>query len=318
MTRPPASAVPVIWNATAGQKVRGPRAPTGPEQLEEVLTAVGIESRIISTQSPEDGDNAVREAVDRGEKLIVAAGGDGTIGQIATQLLGTDVALGILPLGSVMNIARMLAVPRELPAAAEVIAARREATIDVGVANGQIFFESASVGIQAAVFRHTQQFENGDWGSVFRAAYEAFRYAPVGMDLLLDNDERVATRALMVTISNAPFAGVGMTVAPDARLNDGLFDVRVFRHFSKWELFRHLAAIAFGRRRYSAHVKTYRSAKVTVVGRRPLPARADSHDLGTTPLECHMKPRSLHVLVGPDFVDGRPAATPEANAPARA
>ncbi len=96
-----------------------------------------------------------------------------------------------------------------------------------------------------------------------------------------------------------------MTVAPDARLNDGKFDVRIFRHFSKWELVRHFASIAFGRRRYSPRVATYRSANVTVVGKRPLPCRADSHDLGTTPLECHMRPASLKVIVGPDYVDGR-------------
>ncbi|MGZ4940244.1 MAG: diacylglycerol/lipid kinase family protein, partial [Halobacteriota archaeon] len=243
-----------------------------------------------------------------GEKLIVGAGGDGTIGAIGKQLLGTDVALGLLPLGSVMNIARMLAVPRELEQAAAVLAARREATIDIGEANGEIFFEAASVGIQAAVFRHTQQFENGDWGSPFKAVLEAFRYNPVRMELLLDDDLRVATRALMVTISNAPYTGVGMTVTPDARLNDGKFDVRIFRHFSKWELARHLASITFGRRRYSPKVTTHRSANVTVVGKRPLPCRADSHDLGTTPLECHMRPASLKVIVGPDYVDGRAPA----------
>jgi diacylglycerol kinase family enzyme len=82
----------------------------------------------------------------------------------------------------------------------------------------------------------------------------------------------VATRALMVTISNAPYTGVEMTVAPDARLNDGKFDVRIFRHFSKWELTRHLASITFGRRRCSPHVTTHRSANVTVVGKRPFPA----------------------------------------------
>ncbi|MGZ8889444.1 MAG: diacylglycerol/lipid kinase family protein, partial [Halobacteriota archaeon] len=238
----------------------------------------------------------------------VGAGGDGTIGAIGKQLIGTDVTLGLLPLGSVMNIARMLAVPRELDQAAAVLAARREATIDVGEANGEIFFEAVSVGIQAAVFRHAQQFENGDWGSPFKAVLEAFRYNPVRVELLLDDDLRVATRALMVTVSNAPYAGVGMTVAPDARLNDGKFDVRIFRHFSKWELVRHLASVAFGRRRYSPHVTTQRSTNVTVVGKRPLPCRADSHDLGTTPLECHMRPASLKVIVGPDYVDGRAPA----------
>ncbi len=296
--------VPVIWNATAGRKKRGPVAPPGPEQLKEALAAVGVIARIIPTHSEEDAHRAVADAITGGDTLIVGAGGDGTIGAIGKQLLGTDVTLGLLPLGSVMNIARMLSVPRELDQAAAVIAARREATIDVGEANGEIFFEAASVGINAAVLRHAQQVENGDWGAPFRGVREGLRYNPVRMELRLDDDRRVATRALMVTISNAPYTGVGMTVAPDARLNDGKFDVRIFRHFSKWELVRHFMAIAFGRRRYSPHVTTHRSANVTVVGRRPLPCRADSHDLGTTPLVCRVRPASLKVIVGPNYADG--------------
>ncbi len=112
----------------------------------------------------------VARAVESGAQLIVAAGGDGTVGLVGTELLGTDVALGILPLGSVMNIARMLGIPRDLAAAAEVLAARRVATIDVGEANGQVFFETATVGMNAAVFSAAQHFEDGDWGSPFRAA----------------------------------------------------------------------------------------------------------------------------------------------------
>jgi YegS/Rv2252/BmrU family lipid kinase len=277
----------------------------GPEQLDEALSAAGVSAEIVPTASEDEAREAVDHAVKSGARLIVAAGGDGTVGQIGMQLLGTDVALGILPLGSVMNIGRMLGIPRELPAAAEVLAACREATIDVGEANGQIFFETATVGLNAAVFRAAQHFEDGDWGSPFRAAYEAFRYRPARMELRLDADERVTTRALLVTISNAPYTGVGMTVAPDARLDDGKFDVRVFRRFSKWELFTHMLSIAFGRRRYSPHVSTYRSATVTVVGRRPLPCRADSHDLGTTPLDCRVRARSLRVVVGPDYARGQ-------------
>ncbi|MGZ7121676.1 MAG: diacylglycerol/lipid kinase family protein, partial [Halobacteriota archaeon] len=103
--------VPVIWNATAGQKKGGPIARPGPDQLKEALAAAGVIARIIPTDSEEDAHSAVEDAIVGGEKLIVGAGGDGTIGAIGKQLLGTDVALGLLPLGSVMNIARMLAVP---------------------------------------------------------------------------------------------------------------------------------------------------------------------------------------------------------------
>jgi diacylglycerol kinase (ATP) len=284
-------------------------APTGREELSRVLEEAGVAARIVPTESEDAAKQAVAREVEAGADVVVAAGGDGTVGLIGTQLLGTDVALGILPLGSVMNISRMLGVPRDLPGAAAVIAARQDARIDVGEANGQIFFETASVGLNAAVFRQAQHFDDGDWGSIFRAAFEAFRYTPARMELTLDDDRSVATRALMVTISNAPYTGVAMTVAPDARLDDGKFDVVVWEHFSKRELVRHLMSITFGRRRYSPHTSTYRSATASVVSRRPRPTRADSHDLGTTPLACSIRPGALRVLVGPDYSKGR--AEPE-------
>jgi diacylglycerol kinase family enzyme len=96
-----------------------------------------------------------------------------------------------------------------------------------------------------------------------------------------------------------------MTVAPDARLNDGKFDVVIWEHFSKGELLRNLASISFGRRRYSPHTSTYRAEHVSITASRPLPVRADAEDLGTTPLECRVRPRCLRVIVGPDFADGR-------------
>jgi YegS/Rv2252/BmrU family lipid kinase len=297
----------VIWNASAGKKMPGPGVTE--ESLHDLLDRHEIGGRIVATHSADAATAAVREAVEGGERTIVAAGGDGTFDQIATELVGSaDVALGILPLGSVMNVARMIGVPRDLEAAADVIAAGRTRLIDVGKANGQTFFETASVGMNAAMFSVAQHFEDGDFGSPLRALVVALRYRPAHMFLELD-DEQVTTRALMVTISNGAYMGVGMTVAPDARLDDGRFDVRVFRRYSKLELLRHLASIAFGRRRYVPDVRTYRAARVRVTSHSKLPTRADSHDLGSTPLECRCRHAALRVIVGPDFADGN--AVPE-------
>jgi len=295
----------VIWNANAGQKVPGATGSPDEQAVREVLAAAGVLARVVATESEEDAKRAVEQALAAQEPLIVAAGGDGTVGQIGQLLLGTGVALGVLPLGSVMNIARMLAVPRDLKEAARVLAARRVATIDVGVANGRIFFETASVGMNAAMFGAAQHFEDGDWGSPLKVLAVAFRYRPARMEIELDHEQIVHTRGLMTTVSNGAYTGVGMTVAPDARLDDGRFDVRVFRHFSKLELLRHLASIMFGRRGYSPHVSTYRSNFVRISARSALPCRADSYDLGETPLECQVKPASLKVIVGPEYVDGR-------------
>ena len=297
--------VPVIWNATAGQKAHGPLAPTDRPELERVLKEAGVDARIVPTESEKEAQQAIAREVDAGAKLIVAAGGDGTADVVAKELLDKPVALGILPLGSVMNIARMLGVPRDLAAAAKLLVEPREAVIDVAEANGEVYFEDASVGIQAAVFKHASEWEHGDLGSVVRALRDAFRYRPRAMELKLDDGKVVQPRALMVTVSNAPYAGIGMTVAPDARLDDGQFDVVVWEHFSKPQLVRQLASISFGRRHSSPHTSTYKSRAVQITADVPLPVRIDALQLGTTPLECRVRPGCLRVVVGPDFSDGR-------------
>jgi diacylglycerol kinase family enzyme len=153
--------------------------------------------------------------------------------------------------------------------------------------------------MNAAMFREAQRFDRGDYLSVLRTIWVAIRYRPARMQIELD-DRRLRTRALMVTVSNGPYTGAGMTVAPDARIDDGALDVCVFRHFSKLELLTHLATIAFGRRKYSPHVRMYRSRRVRITSATPLPCRADSNDLGMTPVEFVTKPRALRVVVAAD------------------
>jgi diacylglycerol kinase family enzyme len=222
---------------------------------------------------------------------------------VATELLNSGTALGVLPGGSIMNIPRMLSIPRDLSAAAAVLVCGVVRRIDVGEVRGRPFFEAGSVGMNAAMFREAQRFEKGDRASIPRTIWAAIRYRPARMEIALD-DRVVRSRALVVTVANGPYTGAGMTVAPDARVDDGRFDVTVFEHFSKWELIRHLASIAFGRRRYVPQVSTYRSTFARISSVSPLPARADSRDLGTTPVEFKVLPAALPVIV-PVRGDGR-------------
>ena len=289
----------VIWNANAGQKGAISTNDTDEQTLRDLMARHGLGDELHPTTTPDEARDLVRSAITDAYDVVAAAGGDGTIGMAATELLNSRVALGILPLGSVMNIPRMLGVPRELEAAAEILSTGVVRAIDVGTANETPFYEAASVGMNAAMFREAQLFEEGDYGSPLRVLWVALRYRPARMRLELD-DQRVHSRALMVTISNGPYTGVGMTVAPDAVLDDGRFDVRVFRHYSKFELLRHLGSIAFGRRGYSPHVDTYLARSVRVESAHPLPCRADSNDLGTTPLECRVLAGALRVVLAPD------------------
>jgi diacylglycerol kinase (ATP) len=286
----------VIWNAEAGSKGGISTNSADEPRMRDLMARGRLGSELVAAGSAEEARAEAGDAVSRGYHLVVAAGGDGTVGIIANQLLGSRTALGILPLGSVMNVARSLGIPREPEAAADAIATGEVVTVDVGEVAGRPFYEAGSVGMNAAMFREAQRFDEGDWSSVVKTLWVALRYRPARMSLDLE-DRRIRTRALMVTVSNGPYTGAGMTVAPGARLDDGKFDVRVFRRFSKIGLLTHLAAVAFGRTRYAPEVETYRSRFVRIESVHPLPARADSRDLGATPVEFVTRPNALRVVV---------------------
>jgi diacylglycerol kinase (ATP) len=300
----PQPRIRVLINPHSGAKAG---IPTNTAAEEEVRIAVeqhfpGLGEDMVITESEEEAISATRDAVAKGYDVVVAAGGDGTVGTVACELLGKETALGILPLGSVMNVARMLDIPRDLEGAAAVIATGAVRTIDVGEAKGQIFFEGGSVGLNAAVFREAQQVDSdsGRHRALGAALWVLLRYRPPRMVLHLD-DRVLTTRALAVAVANGPYSGLGFTVAPDAAINDGKFDVVIFSRFSRTELIRHFVSIAFGRRRYSAKTATYRSSRVRIEGVHPLPCRADGHDLGSTPVEYVVRPGALRVI-GPTSI----------------
>jgi diacylglycerol kinase (ATP) len=289
----------VIWNREAGQKAGVTTDATSDEQVRDAVAALGLADGLVEVGDGDGVREAARKALADGASPVVAAGGDGTVGLVASVLLGSDVPLGILPLGSVMNIARMLDIPRDLEAAARVVAAGVSRRIDVGLANGEVnFYEAASVGLGAEVFEHAQRASEGDLVGVRQAIRAALRYRPTRMDLEVDG-RHLPVAALTVVVANGPYTGLGFTVAPEARLDDGCFDVAVFRHFSKLDLVRHFASIALGRHAWSPRITRTRGAAVRVTARRAQPARADGHDLGDTPVLFETLPSALLVLAPP-------------------
>ena len=142
--------------------------------------------------------------------MVVAAGGDGTIGLIGRQLIGTHTALGILPLGSVMNIPRMLGLPRDLEEAAQILADGHVRSIDVGQVGDHIFYEAGSVGMHAAATRELPKVDKGDYGAIVRSIVAAVRYRPSEIRIELDGDRTIEAKAVLVVVANGPFIGPGL------------------------------------------------------------------------------------------------------------
>jgi diacylglycerol kinase (ATP) len=289
----------VLWNPAAGRKGGVPTNRSSREMLLELLLRHGLGDELIETGSEREAIDATRDAVDRGYEMVVAAGGDGTIGLVGRQLLGASTALGILPLGSVMNIPRMLGVPRDPEEAARILSAGHVRSIDVGQVGERIFYEAGSVGMHAAATRELPKIDRGDYGAIIRSAVAVLRYRPTEIRIEMDGNRAIVTKALLVAVANGPFMGPGATIAPEALLDDGLFDVRVFLDYTKGELIRYLASIAFGHRTPERRSLTERASWVRITSKQPLPARADAQDLGTTPVAFEILPRILNV-VAPD------------------
>jgi diacylglycerol kinase (ATP) len=287
----------VLWNPHSGRKGGIPTNRASREMLLDLMASHDLGRDLRETDSEAEAIDATRDAVEQGCDVVVAAGGDGTVRLVAKELIGTRAALGILPLGSVMNVARMLELPRDLEEAARVLRSGHVRSIDVGIVDDRIFLESASVGLHAAIGRDIERMGKGDYGSFLRSILRAFRYRPSRMTIELEDERTIERRALLVAIANGPFLGAGFTVAPEAAIDDGLFDIRVFLHYSKRELLLNFASIAFGRRAYVPHSLTERASHVRISGHSALPARADGEDLGTTPMSFEVRPGALRVVV---------------------
>jgi diacylglycerol kinase (ATP) len=288
------SRVCVVYNPSAGTRPRLPAESIDEPGVRELLARHGIEADVAVTESEAEGRVAARDAVGAGYRAVVAAGGDGTFDLVAGELIGSEVPVGILPLGRAMNVARSLSIPRELEQAAAILAAGHERQIDVGVAGGRTFYEIASIGLSAEILGLAHAFDKGHGGSLLELIRVLVRFRRARVRLRLDN-RTLETRGLLLVIANGPYTGLGLTLAPDARLDDGELDVRIFRRFSRLELLRHFWAIAFGRRAYAPEV-TERRAHRVVVETPGLPCRADAFDLGMTPIEIAVRPHALRVI----------------------
>jgi diacylglycerol kinase (ATP) len=296
------------------------------DQVAEIwsaLRAAGIWAEIIETKVGESPGAVARRAAEEGFSMVIAGGGDGTVGATAKGLVGTNCPLGILPMGTYNNFARALGLPQELRAACRTLAQARERCVDVGVANDEhYFFEAAGIGIDAQLFPLGEEIKCGNWTRLLQAAQLAWRAEPARIHFELnlplseayheqsgsgkapahtkpfatDRHHGLDFSAFLLIVANARYYGSGFTVAPDAVLDDGLLNIRIFRNFSKRELLRHFWSISRRRYCYSPKIDTFTAAEVTITAQADLPFHVDGAPAGRLPVRIRSLPRALRVL----------------------
>src|SRR5205809_7045054 len=260
-----------------------------------LLTAAGfdIDRRQTGTERPASADIAKSALVDR-FRVVLVAGGDGTVAPAAIALLSTDATLGILPFGSYMNIANGLGIPLKPIDAARVIAERKVKRSDVGEVAGKVFFETCGIGIDADMFGAARLAERGRWGAAFRRVMRWTTANPHRVDITVDgNTER--HRVLQILIVNSPYYGWALPIVPKADMTDGLLDVAIFPRRGRLELIRWMAEIWRGGRP-GRPPRLLRGKVIEIASSETIPVHADGQIAGRLPVTVRCREGALRVF----------------------
>ena len=183
--------------------------------------------------------------------MVVAGGGDGTVNAVASELVGSDTALGILPLGTLNHFARDAGIPLALDEAVRVIAGNHARKVDVGEVNCHIFLNNSSLGLYP-VFVHEREkqqrrFGRRKWSAALRATLAALRRFPFLHVHLTAGSRELACRTPFVFIGNNEYRMEGLSIGGRTALDQGTLSLYLAHDPGRLSLLRFAFRALFGR-----------------------------------------------------------------------
>jgi diacylglycerol kinase family enzyme len=317
----------LIYNPSGGQVVVK-------RELDHVVAFLdrhGWSVTLQETSKPLEATELARHAVNRGDRIVIAAGGDGTINEVANGLVNSDAALGVLPVGTTNSWALQMGIPalnpllpgtqaakviaaleervaRPLPAnyyrkvlldAARVLVEGRTVAVDMGEVSGRYFLMWAGIGFDAAIAESIPLKEKkalGSWAYVLPAIESASRY--FGTDVWLNLDGKaVKVNTPFIVVSNIQLYGGMIAIAAKARVNDARLDVCIFKGGGFFTFVQQAMEVLTHRHLVDPHVEYHQCREIGVESAHPLPVHVDGEPFTRTPVIIHTVPSSLKVIV---------------------
>ena len=267
---------------------------------------LGLDVVCAPTRRPGHARQLAAEAVAAGAERVIAVGGDGTVSEVASALVGTSAVLGIVPAGTGNDFASMLRVPRNARAAAQVALAGPVRSVDTGTVERQTredvwvnFVNVAGCGFDAEVVRRIGPMRAAGGGSL---AYlggvlrTLARARPIDLTLVLDDALRLQRRAVGVAVANGSHYGGGLHIAPRASVDDGWFDVCVVGDVGAAGLLGLLPFLYAGLHAYYPRVEFFRCRSVRIeCATSGVGCQADGELIGELPVTLRLVSRALRV-----------------------
>lgn len=189
------------------------------------IERLGYQVDMIHTKCKGDATEIARNCAERGCYGVLVCGGDGTVAEAATGLIGSSTALGILPAGSGNGLARHLGIPVDIDLSLGIIAQNNIQLCDYGTVNGRPFFCTYGLGFDAAVSKRFAKKQRRGFNSYIQSALDEFlKYKSAKYEIIADG-HTISERAFLVAVCNASQYGNNAFIAPAASVSDGLLDI---------------------------------------------------------------------------------------------
>jgi len=239
-----------------------------------------------------------RTALAKQPDILILGGGDGTISSLVDHIVGSDIPLGLLPLGTANSFARTLGIPFDLDEAINIIAAGHRRRIDLGMIDDDYFANSAAIGMSPLIAKtipHQLKRFGGRAGYALWAAVQSARFEPFRVTVTVDGGARAILSALEVRIANGSYHG-GTRVVEQAKVDSGEIVVQVVEGETHGRLALNWLATLAGSDLRHQLTREFRGRAIRIETNPPLPISIDGEVLARTPVTAKVAPHAIEVF----------------------
>ncbi|MBO0342424.1 diacylglycerol/lipid kinase family protein [Flagellimonas profundi] len=244
-----------------------------------------------------------KASLNDGAKIIVACGGDGTINEVASCLVHTNVLLGIVPMGSGNGLAESLKIPRNIKKVVQVIKGGKTNRIDVAMVNGRPFFSNMGIGFDAKVISNYNSCGQRRLWAYLKAVIKSIKDFKNNERIKVElNGKTYNTNPFMFFVSNSKVMGYDISLTRMASLQDGLLDVVIIDNLTRGEILVLGFFVLLRLNQYLKKVKYFKVKELKLAfeekcADRLMQADGELHHLNESELCVTIEERALSVLV---------------------
>lgn len=296
------SPLKIIISANAGAVAAAGNNGNVRELVTRTFDEHGVDVDLSIAHNGDELTELARDAAQGPYKAIVAGGGDGTVSSVAAAVIGTDKALGVLPLGTLNHFARDLKIPFDPEAAAQTIVAGHTTEVDVAEVNNRIFLNNSSLGLYPIIVREREKRQRlgfRKWPAFVWALVQAFRRYPF-LDVQLHLKDRFIDRTTpFVFVGNNEYAMNSLNIGLRDRLDRGVLSIYITQRTGRLRLISLALRAVIGRLRNDRDFLALSSDEVKIETRhKRLRVAFDGEiDVLQPPLHYRIRSRALRVVV---------------------